>query len=373
MKCVVCGEKTSHIRLNNLCSSCYAAENPLLTQVTPEKLLQIPYCGFCSRLKLGHKWYHFEDSTTIERLKLELSRALRLPKDVEVLVQQKTIEYSEASVPHILHAQITVKKRILPPDVVQQETRDIPIQLDAQLCTQCTQLQRTHYEAVLQVRAEDRYLTPEEVKGISTQVIERTIKAYAKDPRNYLSRLDDRSEGLDFYFGTASLALRIARELASYTAAQLKISYKLISADPSLKHPRKRTAISLRVPNYRQGDFVALQPKKTEKREIIQILGFVHGMVHYYSYKNTARTSVPVKLFNERKPIVITPASDVRSFTIISTLDDSVQLMDSQTYKTFEISKKHLRTNIEPGHIINAVLIDEELYISFYHNEEIVT
>lgn len=372
MKCVVCGEKPAHIQLESQCPSCYATNHPLLAQDTSEKTLQLPFCEFCSRLKIGHKWYRLDDSVTIDYLKPELSRTLRLPKDLEVHVRRKIIEYSKANIPRVLHVQITAKKRILP-SIFQQEDRDIQINLDAQLCVHCTQLQKTYYEAVLQVRTEDRNLTSEEAHWISTQVIDRITKAFAKDPRNYLYKLDKRSEGFDFYFGTASLALKIARDLASYTAAQLKISYKLVSADPSLKHPRKRTTISLRVPNYRQGDFIAFQPKKVERSEIIQVLSFGRGMVHYYSFKNASKTSVPIKLFNECKPIVIAPALTVRPFIIITTHDDSVHLMDSQSYKMFEISREHLRTNIKLGNSINAVIIDDDLYISFYHTKDNAT
>lgn len=372
MKCVVCGEKPAHIQLESQCPSCYTANNPLIAQDASEVTLQLPFCKLCSRLKLSRKWYHLDDSVTIDYLKLELSHTLRLPKNVEILIQRKIIEYSEDNIPYILHVQITAKKRILP-SIFQQEVRDFQINLDNQLCTHCTQLQKTYFEAVLQVRTEDRNFTPEEAQWITTQVINRTTKAFAKDPRNYLSKLDERPEGFDFYFGTASLAFQIARDLASYTAAQLKITYKLVSADPSLKHPQKRTTISLRVPNYRQGDFIAFQPKKEERSEIIQILSFSRGKVHYYSFKNTSKTSVPVKLFNECKPTVIAPALTVRPFIIITTHDDSVHLMDSQTYKMFEIGRKHLRTNIKLGNSINAVIIDNELYFSFFHTEDNTT
>ncbi len=226
---------------------------------------------------------------------------------------------------------------------------------------------------MLQVRTEDRNLTSKEAHWISTQVIDQTTKAFAKDPRNYLYKKDKRSNGLDFYFGTTSLALKIARGIAFDTAAQLKISYKRVSADPSLKHPRKRTTISLRLPNYRQGDFITFRHKKKGRSEIIQVLSFGRGMVHYYSFKNASKTSVPVKLFNDCKPNVIAPALTVRPFIIITTHDDSVHLMDSQTFQMFEISREHLKNDIKLGNSIYALIIDDELYISFYHTIDVAT
>ncbi|MFQ6122994.1 MAG: NMD3-related protein [Candidatus Heimdallarchaeota archaeon] len=372
MNCVVCGEKPAHIQLESQCPSCYSATHPLLAQITPEKTLQLPFCETCSRLKIGRKWYRIDDSFAIDYLKPELFRTMRLPKDVEILIQRKIIEFSKTNIPRVLHVQITAKKRILP-SIFQQEIREIPIKLDIQLCTHCSQLKKAHYEALLQIRADNRGFTQEEAQWITTQVNDRITKAFEKDPRNYLSKLDERPEGLDFYFSTVSSALQIARYLASYTAARLQISYKLVSADPSLKHPKKRATISLRVPNYRRGDFVTFQPKQAKRSEIIQILSFSQGTVHFYSFKNASKVSIPVKLFNEYQPSVITPAQTLHSFIIITTHDDSVHLMDLQSYQMYEISKEQFRTNIKPGNVINATVIDDKLYISFYHAEDIAT
>jgi len=339
--------------------------NPLLAQDTPEKTLQIPFCEFCSRLKIGHKWYSLDDPATIERLKPELCRALVLQKDVKVLARQGLIDYAEDGTPQTLHLQLHATKQLLQ-GAFQQEQRTIMLELAVQPCQLCTQLKNAHYEAVLQIRAEDRHLDPEESQWISQLVIEQTTKALVKNSRNYISRMDERPTGLDFYFGTASLALRLARELTACTAAHLKVSHKLVSAAPSLKSPKKRTTISLRIPNYRRGDFVSFRSKRSGTSEIIQVLAFVRGMVQYYSYTTNRIVSVPVKQFHERKPIVLAPALSIRPFLIVANLDDSVQLMDPQTYQTFEILRDRLGTNIQPGKVINAVLIDDELYVSFY-------
>ena len=57
----------------------------------------------------------------------------------------------------------------------------------------------------------------------------------------------------------------------------------------------------------------------------------------------------------------------------IAHLDDSVQVMDSLTYRTFELLKNRLEHNIDPGKSINAILIDGAVFVSFYLPEFTLT
>lgn len=373
MKCVICGKHEAYMPLNHFCPSCYMINHPLLPQTTSEPSLQVPFCNFCAQLKIGRKWYPLEDSSTLESLKIELSHVLELQNDITLRIQLTNIEYSASGIPHLLNIHLTAERQLAPVDQFQQEQQEFVIELVVSPCRQCMKFQSAHYEAVLQIRADQRKLESEEAQWISQQLIEQTNKAAEKNANVYISKLEERPEGLNFYFSAASLALRLARELADSTAAHLQVSYKLVSAHPSLKHPIKRATIRLRLPSYHIGDFVSFRLKSSESSEVVQILAFTRGMVQYHSYRNNIKASDPVKQFNERNPFVMASALQIRPFLIIAHLDDSVQVMDSLTYRTFEILKNHLEPHINPGESINAILIDGAVYVSFYLPEPALT
>ncbi len=375
MQCVLCGNNDSFLPLDNLCPTCYSATNPLLAHLTSKTIVRLPFCSLCSSIKIGRKWYSLENPNVIEFLQTELTRILGLPKDVILLVHWDTIEYeySPNGIPIILSIQLTAQRNILPKTFIQSETIKISIDLNVKPCISCTQIKSAKYEAILQLRANNRSLDPEEIESISQLVVERTEKAFLKNPKNYISRIDEMPNGLDFYFGNASLAIRLARELSASTAAQLTISHKRVSADPSLKHATKRTTLSLRLPFYSRGDFISfqIQQESTGSTDLFQVLNFNRGMIQYYSYKHNVKQSIPVKQFNERKPFIIASIEHVHAFMVVALLDDSIQLMDSQTYKMYEIRKPSFDINIIEGNNINAILIDGGPYISAYSYEKI--
>ncbi len=377
MQCVLCGNNDSYLQLDNLCPTCYSTTNPLLAHLTSETAIQLPFCSFCSSLKIGRKWHSLENPNIIEFMQTELTRILGLPKDVNLLVHWESLEYeySPNGNPTNLNIQLTAQRDILPKIYVQSETMKLSIDLDMKPCISCTQIKSAKYEAILQLRANNRSLDPEEIEWISQLVVERTTKAFLKNPKNYISRIEEPPNGRDFYFGNVSLATRLARELSASTAAQLTISHKRLSAAPSLKHPTKRTTLSLRLPFYRRGDIISFQIKHetTSSTDLFQILNFNRGMIQHYSYKHNVKLSIPVKQFNERKPFIIASIEHVHAFMVVALLDDSIQLMDSQTYKMYEIRKPSFDINIVEGNNISAILIDDEPYISAYSYEKNTT
>jgi len=114
-------------------------------------------------------------------------------------------------------------------------------------CAVCSLMHAGHYEAILQVRGEKK------IPADKLDKIRRALMSYAdkmmKDDRKiFISKIEEKPEGLDFYLSSISLARSMAYILKNNFKAKVIETAKLIGQDRGGKQ-KFRVSVLARLPS----------------------------------------------------------------------------------------------------------------------------
>src|SRR3989441_1122050 len=121
---------------------------------------------------------------------------------------------------------------------------------------------------ILQVRGEDRELTPREVGAVRTFVAARVDRS--EGAATFVSRIEEVHGGLDFYVSTNALAKGLARDIAGSFGGTVSASPKLFGQKEG-KEVYRVTAL-VRLAAFQKGDVVR---HKGALSEVISVRPFV--------------------------------------------------------------------------------------------------
>jgi nonsense-mediated mRNA decay protein 3 len=263
--CYRCGapETEKGPSVQGLCQSCFVSENPL---VTAPAEIELSICSRCKAYFIGKMWHepNNKESALEEAAKAAVLSELRFAqltpagmkslrnnevKGLELSMEAKPIagevivdvhargKVHELQVsPQVEHVTITVKPRWITCDV-------------------CGLLSAGHHEAILQVRG--REMSPERRLEIRLLLEQAAQEAHKKDRSAFISKLDEKREGLDVYINPVGLARRMASLLRTKFGAEIVETAKLLGVDRDRGGVRKfKISVLARLPDQRSsGDF----------------------------------------------------------------------------------------------------------------------
>ncbi|MEW5937156.1 MAG: NMD3-related protein [Candidatus Thermoplasmatota archaeon] len=236
MFCVECGRESQGV----LCTECAAR---LLPVVKLPPRISIPVCRRCGALLVDGSWREIElgDAATrviLERLKM---------KDAHLNVHISPEDDRNWRVTIILTREV---------EGVERTERHITrISLTNRLCERCGQRGGRYYEAIVQLRADERMSTE---LSDAVEYIEKRVAAIAERDRNaFVTRVEGVRGGVDIYLSSKSAARLIAKTLAERTGALTSSSRSIYG----MKGGREvyRSTHLVRLPPYRRGDFLLHQ------------------------------------------------------------------------------------------------------------------
>ena len=166
--CPQCG-KTGEKLFSGLCRSCFI-ENISLISVPDEIGLTI--CTQCGSVQKKGRWH--DSNLAVEDLAadaiLEHVEVAESVFDVEIIPEIQNIRGST------LEFIVKVTGQVLDGEVCQEYL--VKVIVNKNVCTECSKYASGYYEAVIQLRADDRTLSPDEIKtadDILKNQIERLI------------------------------------------------------------------------------------------------------------------------------------------------------------------------------------------------------
>jgi nonsense-mediated mRNA decay protein 3 len=214
-----------------------------------------------------------------------------------------------------------------------------------------------YYEAILQIRADNRPLTEEEEDDIVHTVTEMTIADYGSDDKAFVTKVSSDKFGLDFQIGSEHLCRMIAKDLESRYLAQRKDNYKLVGQDKGGKD-KFRTTILIRLNRFQIGDFVRVLDRPC------QVMGISKGGLTCFDLVLRERFTMNPKSSKWRTLNFVAPKSDRKEFMVTTHVyGQPVQLMDSETYEIREVDESLLDDSIETGSTVYGLIIDEDFYL----------
>jgi NMD protein affecting ribosome stability and mRNA decay len=135
------------------------------------------------------------------------------------------------------------------------ETQGKPIADSAQVivgvkpttCAVCSLMRAGYYEAILQVRGEKK-IPADKLAKIERALVSNADKMMKNDRKIFISKVEKKPEGLDFYLSSLSLARNMAEILRSNFQAKVTETAKLIGQDRGGKR-KFRVSVLARLPS----------------------------------------------------------------------------------------------------------------------------
>ncbi|MBD3189955.1 MAG: hypothetical protein GF308_04905 [Candidatus Heimdallarchaeota archaeon] len=354
--CCLCGKSEEEEPIiDGFCLSCYAKEFPLIHSL-PESSLKITVCKNCQDLKYKNEWIESTPDSKVVILQFleEFFSQAKKVKGTEI------IHIKDFFVPSLTSAskqEMTIivegtPKKEVPP---YRETIEIPLIINVGVCTRCAQYTRGYFESIIQIRAEDRSITPMEQIEISALIEEKTYEELETNRMAYISKtVDQQRGGLDLYVGSDSFAKSLADFLATQLAASLEIARKLQSHKDG--KALYRTTYCVRLPAFQIGDIILYQ------KDFYQILDIALGRVVLFDLKNQKTKTLSQKESRPETITVVQKKDQLKQFIILAIQPPNVSLMNAETFETIDIDQAYVLKEHQEGDEIQMVDLPEGLF-----------
>jgi nonsense-mediated mRNA decay protein 3 len=240
MNCVECGADTEP---GPLCMKCQLEKRK--RPAIPE-FIDLTVCGGCGATLTGGTWKESE----LEDGAANVIAAV-LEKKVD-LVGVKVELDEETS--NIYFAKVVVRSRA--GGAVQRDELSCRLRLQIGTCETCGRLSGNYFECNIQIRADGRLPSEEELDETRAYVEKRIDSARSGDRTVFMSKVEEVKGGIDMYLSSNQLGQGIARDLAERRGAQYSAANELFGQ----KDGREiyRMTFLVRLPSYWPGSFAVL-------------------------------------------------------------------------------------------------------------------
>ncbi|UCE45426.1 MAG: 60S ribosomal export protein NMD3, partial [Methanobacteriota archaeon] len=295
MFCVECGREGELI--GPLCPECYSSKK---VTISLPQYIDLTLCSHCSSFLFNGRW--METESVKEAAQVLLEKAISTPADMTV--DDMTLELAEKD-ERTYEANVSVSLAVQGHRFERELVATIRLKHGS--CSECSKQKGSYYEAVIQLRGDDRAFADGAEADLDGYVRDR-IEAMRMNSREvFLTKVERVRGGIDFYVSTAQSARIVAREVQAMRSTEFKESSSLWGRrDGREVH---RVTFLVRLPHFRAGDILTCASEDF----------YVHSMS-----KGIARCiALPsgderqMKLHDLESCIVACPASSVRGAVVL--------------------------------------------------------
>jgi len=278
-------------------------------------------CPRCSSYKYKNTWVQESFDDILKRnIKNAFSVSPEL-KDVQIQTRCKEQE-------RILACMVFISGSLEDQKITEQHPLTIRIRHNT--CEICSQEAGGYYEAILQIRAEQRTFTNAELKTLRS-AIETMVGQFQESGKRglFITDIAEKREGLDFFLSEKGTALTIAKKIQEQFGGDFKQS----ASSTGMKDSRQvyRMTYLVRIPAYRKGDFIwfstsffSIVSLHTNKVRALELSTWTEKVID-------GKDIQPSKIYGGKELI--------REMIVVSQSKNEIQLMDPKTYTTVEIRK----------------------------------
>lgn len=327
--CYRCGAEDELI--DGLCPICYAQEHPLIE--VPDRV-EVEVCHLCG----SYKRKIWQTPKSEEAFEILNEIAYYATKDA---IKKKSVTVDVEIYPEI--TQLPGGKRsklIIPVHIVakgrlpgEKEDRvyekDIEVHLKMVQCPRCSRFMSNYYEATLQVRAMNRYLTEEEREELDNFVREELVKRLKKDRMAFISKFIPQKEGLDYQLGSVGAARNIAQRIKERYGGKITETATLVGVDRDSGKELYRVTVSVRIPEYKVGDVVEYKNKHYVVSAITENKVYMKSI----DYKRE-KIGLPWHIA-EKETKMAKKKDELDTATVIATTPN-IMVMDDKSYEVYE-------------------------------------
>ena len=345
MFCPECGS-TDKEMVGDICIDCFLKEFQMMEL---PKHIEVQICSHCnSKLEEG-KWSD-EFIPEEEIIYRALERNIKIADEVENEIINLEIEQMKGT---IASCYVEIAGEVHGAHI--DETHDTEVKILKTVCPTCSKIQSGYYESVIQFRADNREIKPEEY-DLADEIVERTlIKQSKKDKLAYCPQIAKLKEGYDYYIGSLKSGKKVAEALTEEFGGIIKESPRLISEDKSTGKGLYRIWISVRIPEFEVEDFVKYADK------IIRIHSIGKSSVVGADIQTGKKHNIPMKNMEDIK--LVKKSSDIETTTIISKSPSIIQILDPSDYSAVDLEMKEEFEDYNIGDEIKLIKIDNYIYL----------
>ncbi len=339
--CPKCGKDTDNF-YDNVCGQCFIGDKKLLECLAVLSARLCPTCG--SVFKRG-KWSLKEDEseTIIDCVKnaLKLEKHLR---NIELTLSPKQLDYSRYNV-HI-DAKAEIKGAAI------TASRDTEVRISWETCDTCSRISGGYFEGIVQIRADRRIPTKEELPRCRSIADDVAARAQEKGDRlAFIAKTEELDEGADLYVGSIKLGKQICRAIIDVFGGKFTESHKLVGQKNG--EDLYRITFALRLPEFVRGDIISVDDRVIE----VQSCG-----------KHVSGTDLEtgrrfIENFNDLLQVKkLSRRLDAVSAVLVADEGKTIQVMDPETFETVTLKRPEF-LSAEPGNEIKIVKTAKGIYV----------
>jgi len=243
--CPKCGRPSES---DGLCTSCRIAETPWA--VCDTRVIST-HCPGCGATKQGNTWT--DSDLNKEELAPELARkAVHFHEDVRK--RAIGVEIRDIS-PNRSRARLTITGTLYGEPL--EKTCLVDLVWHKEQCDRCNRITGSYYEGIVQVRAEDRTMSPFEMQA-AANIAEQTENSLQEggERLSFVSDMTESRDGLDITVGSQHIGLLIVQNITAALGGRYTTHPKLVGE----KNGRQlfRITYLIRLPKYQRHDVVKL-------------------------------------------------------------------------------------------------------------------
>ena len=232
------------------------------------------------------------------------------------------------------------------------EQHPLTVRIRHNTCEICSREAGGYYEAILQIRAEQRTFTNAELKTLRSAV-ETMVGQFQESGKRglFITDIAEKREGLDFFLSEKGTALSIAKKIQEQFGGDFKQS----ASSAGMKDSRQvyRMTYLVRIPAYRKGDFFSFD------NSFFSIVSLHENKVRALELSTWTEKVIDGK---DIQPSRIYGGKElIREMIVVSQSKNEIQLMDPKTYTTVEIRKP--KTASVDTAMVKTVKLDGYLFL----------
>lgn len=344
MFCLLCNKEEK--LYEGLCKSCYLKEFELIE--VPE-YATFTVCSHCGATLKHDKWIqsaYYDDEIINDAIQKDIKLNENL-KNVEMITEILTNRGTMYDC--ILHVSGEVLNEVI--------SKEYPIEVKVEkgVCPDCSKFYSGYYEAVIQLRADERKLEEDEIRQ-ADEFISHEIQRLCKT--NKLAYVTERivlKEGIDYQVGSHNAAHKIAENMQKQFGGIITESRKIVGRDKSKSRDLYRTWISVRLPSFHKDDFIEY------KDNILMIKKIGSHKFVGLNLDNYESESISWKEYDKIRKVGST--DDIKVTTVTNITPTEIQILDPDNYSTVDLKKGKNMNNINIGQEINVIKLKNKIYI----------